>query len=449
MRTFKTLLFATLICLPALGQEKSTTNQKLGPYLYEQKPEDPAFVKFFPRKAPEIGPLLLQKGDRLAIIGDSITEQKKYSRLIETYLTVCWPELEITTRQYGWSGEKAEGFLRRMDRDCLTFDPTIATLCYGMNDSRYRPFDINNGIWYGDHYRAIVRKLKTSGSRVVVGSPGCAGKIASWVKSKSGTLDEHNLHLCSLRDIALGIAVDEDVRFADIFWPMYQAQVTAPRRFAADRDEPYFVAGQDGVHPGWAGHVMMAYAFLNAMGIKGEIGSFEIDLAKGEATASAGHQVDHFVDGKLRITSHRYPYCAKGPIDDDDSIRSGCELVPFHDQLNRFILRVNGISSPRVKVTWGEQSKEFSATDLSAGIHLAKEFPVNPFTPAFTTVDEAVGKKQAYETYQIKKAFHGKEAKQDFDAVVRRTETERKPLADAIIAARQPVTHELTLTPIP
>ena len=31
----------------------------------------------------------LQDGDRIAIIGDSITEQKLYSRFIEEYLLMC------------------------------------------------------------------------------------------------------------------------------------------------------------------------------------------------------------------------------------------------------------------------------------------------------------------------------------------------------------------------
>ncbi len=83
-----------------------------------------------------------------------------YSRIIETYLTACMPELKITARQYGWSGETAQGFLNRMEKDCLTFDPTVATLCYGMNDARYRPFDVNNGQWYEDNYSAIVRSSK-------------------------------------------------------------------------------------------------------------------------------------------------------------------------------------------------------------------------------------------------------------------------------------------------
>ena len=49
----------------------------------------------------------LQSGDYVAVIGDSITEQKRYSRILETYLTVCVPDLKITARQFGWSGETA------------------------------------------------------------------------------------------------------------------------------------------------------------------------------------------------------------------------------------------------------------------------------------------------------------------------------------------------------
>ena len=39
--------------------------------------------------APEAAPLMLEKGARLAICGDSITEQKRYSLVIEAYLIAC------------------------------------------------------------------------------------------------------------------------------------------------------------------------------------------------------------------------------------------------------------------------------------------------------------------------------------------------------------------------
>jgi len=418
----------------------------LGPYEYETKPDHEAFRAFNPRRASSPGPLLLREGDRLAICGDSITEQKMYSRIIETYLTACVPQLKVTVRQYGWSGEKTDGFLRRMDQDCLTFKPTVATLAYGMNDSRYRPFDVTNGRWYEDHYTAIVRRFKEQDVRVVVGSPGCAGKIAEWVKSRAGTLDQHNVHLCALRDIAIGVAEREDVRFADIFWPMFQAQVFAPGQHHATPERPYEVAGKDGIHPGWAGHVVMAWALLRAMGLDGDIGTITIDPTAGTASASDGHVVESFRNGTLTLNSSRYPFCARGDLDDDQSLRSGMTLVPFAEDLNRFVLRATGELSGTYRIQWGDAVREYPAEELARGIQLAVDFPDNPFCEAFDKVDAAVAAKQAFETTQVKKVFHSREGQADFAKVVAETEAQRAPLAEAIAEGMLPVTHTIKIT---
>jgi len=81
----------------------------------------------------------LQKGDYVAVIGDSITEQRKYSLFIEEYLTMCQPALELKQTQFGWSGETSWGFEARMKNDMLRFKPTVATTCFGMNDGGYSP----------------------------------------------------------------------------------------------------------------------------------------------------------------------------------------------------------------------------------------------------------------------------------------------------------------------
>src|SRR5438552_7129018 len=107
--------------------------------------------RYKPLPAPKPAGLLLQKGDGLAICGDSITEQKMYSRIMEDYLTVCVPELGVTVRQYGWGGERAQGFLARMTNDCLRFKPTIATTCYGMNDHEYRAYEERIGQTYREN----------------------------------------------------------------------------------------------------------------------------------------------------------------------------------------------------------------------------------------------------------------------------------------------------------
>jgi len=99
----------------------------------------------------------------------------------------------------------------------------------------------------------------------------------------------------------------------------------------------YALSGKDGVHPDWAGHVVMAYAFLKAMGLDGGIGTFTVDLAADRALVSDGHTLDSFTNHTLTITSHRYPFCATGATNSDDSIRSGhvpravqCRSEPAH-----------------------------------------------------------------------------------------------------------------------
>jgi lysophospholipase L1-like esterase len=430
----RTLLLAAALCAaPGLRAQAAE---------YEARPADPSFATFDALKAPAPGGLLLKQGDRLAIIGDSITEQKQYSRFIEDYLTVCVPELGVTVRQYGWSGETAEGFLHRMDQDCLRFKPTVATLCYGMNDYKYRPYDEANARWYRDNYTAVVRKLEAAGARVVVGSAGCVGKVASWVKSASGTLEEHNLNLCALRNIALEISLAEQARFADNFWPMLTLGFSARQRYGAG----YNISGQDGVHPGGAGHLVMAYDYLHAMGLDGAIGAITVDLAAGTASASAGHHVDGFSDGVLHLTSTRYPFCAGGAADQDSSLRSGMTLVPFNQELNRLVLVVRGGSAGAYQVGWGEQSRSYTAAELAKGVNLADDFALNPFSAAFARVDAAVAAKQAYETRQIKDVFHGPEGKAGIEAAAARTEAERAPLAAAVTAALVPVAHAIRIT---
>jgi lysophospholipase L1-like esterase len=442
--TITTVLLGLLFCSWAVGKTPESTLA------------DPSLANFKPMEAPQTRKLVLKQGDRLAICGDSITEQKMYSRIMEDYLTMCVPELEVTVRQYGWSGERAPGFLARMTNDCLRFQPTIATTCYGMNDHEYRPYEPRIGDTYRRISTAIIDAFQANGARVVMGSPGCVGKMPSWVKTASGTVEDLNLNLCTLRNIGIEIARQEKVPFADVFWPMITSGVEAKRRFGAD----FAMPGKDGVHPDWAGQTVMAYAFLKALGLKGDIGTFTVDLKRSRVRASKGHEVISASGNEFVIRSARYPFCAclnegqatshypvcqnENPTK-DNSIRATMSLVPFNQDLNRFMLVARRGTADRYRVTWGQESRVFSAEELARGINLAAAFTATPFAEAFAKVDAAVAAKQAYETKQIKQVFHSAEAKKDMEAAAARTELERAPLAAAIKAAFVPVTHTVKI----
>jgi len=433
------LVLVCLFTLPILFPTLVVASQK-----WQAKPNDEFFDPYQPLKAPpQPHKLLLKRGDNVAIVGDSITEQRRYSQLMEMYLTVCVPDLRITTRQFGWSGETAQGFLRRMTNDCLSFAPTVVTTSFGMNDYKYRPFDEANGEWYRSNYTAVVAAFKHTKARVILGSPTCVGKVASWVKSASGTVTEHNQHLCKLRNIDIEIAKDQDVRFADQFWPMLVAGFDARLKYGSN----YEISGKDGVHPGWAGHVMMAYAYLKAMGLDGNLGTITVNLKRHTAKADRGHVIQNFFDGQYTIVSRRYPFCATGEINSDNSVRSGMTLVPFNKDLNRFLLIVKGGTADRYRVTWGGHVRIYSREILEEGINLAADFPDNPFSEEFAKVDKAVAEKQAFETHQIKESFHSAEARKDLKAVMEKTEVEHARLSAAVCSAFQPVTHTIKIEP--
>ncbi len=123
--------------------------------------------------------------------------------------------------------------------------------------------------------------------------------------------------------------------------------------------------------------------------------------------------------------------------------------MPFDDDLNRFMFTLKSPKAANYKVIWGEQSKTFTAKQLEGGINLAKEFDNNPLVPAFNTIRDAVSKKQAYETRQIKILAHGPEGMTDADATFALTEKVRAPLEKAITNAMQPVEHVLTISAEP
>jgi lysophospholipase L1-like esterase len=337
---------------------------------------------------------LLNKGDRVAIVGDSITEQKQYSRFIEMYLTVCVPELDLRTIQLGCDDETASGFHRRMNRDLIPFRPDVVTTCYGMNDGRYQAYNEDIGKSYREPMQAIVADLKKAGVTVIVGSPGCVD-IDYWPRQ----YDAYNQTLAHLRDIARDVAAAEGMPFANI----HDEMMAVMKKAKAAYGRGYHVCGIDWLHPSANGQLIMAYVFLKAMGLDGNIGTITIDMA-GKATATDGHTVLSCSGGNVKLKSVRYPFCLFGDEKSPNSQRSILPFLPFNNDLNRLMLVVTGLKSARAKVTWGKASKTFTRAQLEEGINLSDEFFDNPFSDAFRKVDGLVAQKQNYETWLIRES---------------------------------------------
>jgi len=199
----------------------------------------------------------LKEGDYVAVVGDSITEQKLYSLYIEDYLLMCKPAADLQVTQFGWGGESAPGFAGRMANDCLVFKPSAATTCFGMNDGGYSPMDPGKAKRYRDGQKSIVAQLKKAGVRmIVVGSPGAVDTDTFRNNPEAATM--YNKTLAEERDIAKALAEEEGVVFGNVFDPMVSAMAKAKAKYGPK----YHVCGGDGFHPDRNGHLIMAYAFL-------------------------------------------------------------------------------------------------------------------------------------------------------------------------------------------
>jgi lysophospholipase L1-like esterase len=393
---------------------------------------------------------------RVAIIGDSITEQKLYSKYMEAYLLACTGRKDIHVMQFGWSGETASGFANRAVNDLAAFAPNVATTCYGMNDGGYQPWKDSIGQSYEGNMRRVVQQLTAAGVKhIVLGSPGAVDSKFFGKRPVFGDKDSaagYNDTLAHLRDIAQKLAVENKQTFANVHNAMFDAMPKAKAALGND----YPVCGGDGFHPGPNGQLLMAYAFLKALGVDGDIGTITVD-AKGLTTATAGHKVLSSGAGKAELESTRWPFCFDADPKAANSTRSITPFTPFNQDLNRLTLKVKNLGAAKAKVTWGAVSKDFSKEQLEAGVNLAAEFPATPFDAPFAKLVDAVGRKQNFETAMIKGLVtnfrqFANEAKADaelakaFSTVHAKLQSRQQVLDSDARSQLVPVKHTLTVT---
>ncbi|MCI0360298.1 MAG: SGNH/GDSL hydrolase family protein [Planctomycetaceae bacterium] len=402
---------------------------------------------------------ILKSGDRVAIVGDSITEQKLYSKYVEAYLLACSGVPDLTVFQYGWSGERANGFADRLENDCAGFKPTVVTLCYGMNDGSYQPYNDQIGSTYEANMRRVLSGLTKIGVRtIVVGSPGAVDQNFFRPGTMMGDRPSHvayNDNLAHLRDIGKKLADENKQPFANV----HDAMVETMKKAQEALGSTYPVCGGDGFHPGPNGQLIMAYAFLKGLGVDGNIGEVTVDM-KDKGTASAGHKVTDAKPASITLESTRWPFCFDGDSKSPASTRSIVPFLPFNQDLNRLTLKVTGLDTPKGVVTWGAKTKEFTKEQLAAGINLAAEFDATPFDAPFAALVDAIATKQDFETGIIKQFIT--EIRNDPASV--KSDTEFQAALKAIVArlhARQvalgaaareklvPVKHTITVAQLP
>ena len=392
---------------------------------------------------------LVQDGDRLALYGDSITYQKNYSVQLECYLRGCAGMPRLQLFQFGQGGETAEHFAGRQPRVFEFWPPTAAVVFFGMNDARQMDRRPEYRERYRDRLTRILEFLKEREIRTVPATPTAVDP--DFFRQPDA---ERNKYLALLADDVRALGRERQLPVADF----YAAFTTVGPAAKARYGKSYSLGGPDGVHPYGNGHLLMLRELLRALELPGEIGEIVYDAATGNARSSAGHRVLAAEPGRLTLESRRYPFV----VSDQDGAFPGTsllELVPFQQEFNRLILKVENAPAERLRVKLGTVEKSFSRTELARGINLAAEFPKDhPLADAFERLRRAVAAKQAFESWaqlsfctelparlpEFMKSPEGQRVWRELrDGAIRKwTELESN-----VTRALVPVRYELTITP--
>jgi lysophospholipase L1-like esterase len=214
--------------------------------------------------------MLLQKGQKLLFIGDSITDcerakpageglfgalGKGYVSLVDAFLQAVYPELGIRVVNVGNDGNTVLDLQSRWQEDVINRKPDWLSIMIGTNDV-WRQYDtpfIKEGHVYADQYEATLRSLveqtQSRVSNLVLMTPFYLESNEQDAMRR--TMDEYGDIVKKIAEDTGSLFVDTQAAFNEVLKELYSATL------AWDR-----------VHPTTAGHVVLARAFLNKVGFE-------------------------------------------------------------------------------------------------------------------------------------------------------------------------------------
>jgi len=315
----------------------------------------------------------LKDGDRVAFYGDSITEMGGYVRDIQDYVITRYPDLKISFINLGIGGDRVSGGAagpidRRISRDVVPYQPTVVTICLGMNDGEYQPFkqEIYDRYYKGlEHIVSRIRKECPKARLFILGPPAFDD-----VTRGDST---YNNSLRRISDGAKLIAKKYKAKFVDTNTPMVKVLEALKKNGSNALILP------DRVHPDPGGHWIMAHAVLKAWGATAEVASIKIDVVECNATAKNADvlMVARNTKGVSFTTKqHRLPL----PLDlNHASIKAVFDVTSIEKDLSREMLVVSGLESGNFLLKVNEtELGQFSAKQLATGINVASNpgFPL-------------------------------------------------------------------------
>jgi lysophospholipase L1-like esterase len=219
-------------------------------------------------RAPHNG-ALLPSAKRVLCLGDSITYSGQYVEFVEAYFVTRCPDRQIEFLNLGLPSETVSGLSEpghaggqfprpdlheRLARVLEKTKPDLVIACYGMNDGIYLPFADERLEAFTNGLVRLRERVAAAGAKIIHVTPPTFDEARGKAPGYGNTLDRYADWVLAQRAAGWNVV--------DLHGPM--------NRFLAGQrqhDPKFFLAG-DGVHPGEAGHWIMAKQILLHLGAR-------------------------------------------------------------------------------------------------------------------------------------------------------------------------------------
>jgi lysophospholipase L1-like esterase len=334
------------------------------------------------------GDFELGDGDKVAFLGDSITAARGYTKIVEHYTLMRYPERKVSFFNAGQGGDTASGCLTRLERDVFEKEATVVTVAFGVNDIGWgMKADAEHKQAYLDGIRSIVEQCQARGVRPFICSPAITAEAPD--KAEHGFLQQMSDEGLELaRSLGAG-AIDLQRGMRDI-----QRRVLAANEKESDGKKHTRLHAEDGVHLNDLGQLAMAYAMLKGLGAPENVSSAAINAEDGTVQASVHCRISDVTKRESGIDFVR--------LDDGLPLNLGplsglnYRWIPIPEGTNRYLLKVANLPPGAYEIrAEGRLLGKVSSQRLAEGLNISSMTadgwePGGPWDVQSTIVKELV-----------------------------------------------------------
>jgi lysophospholipase L1-like esterase len=315
----------------------------------------------------------LRDGDTVVFLGDSITAARQYTKVIETYTLLRFPERRVRFVNAGKGGETAKGSLARLDEAVFAEGATVVTVAYGVNDMGWgMKADAAHRQEYLDAIAELVKRCRARGVRVFLCSAAITAEDPE--KAERGFLQR----MC---DDGLARAKAGGAETIDVQRSMraVQRRVLASNARPGSKEKPASLHVADGVHLNELGQMAMAFAILKGLGAPAEVSAASIDAKRLSVDAVERCLITNVVRQTNALSFTRVD--ERWPLNLQPLWMLHGLFIPLSDELNRYMLTIKNLVPGRYEVLAGGRALgTWSADALARGVNIASA-TADPWVP--------------------------------------------------------------------